>query len=68
MIPDPTEILDMQIDAQIGLIDENGKYPCCYCGARHDPENMFLISANPASPLMCVDCGDAENERIASKV
>lgn len=52
-IPDPTEILERQIDRQIDLVDENDTYPCCVCGRRFHIDEMHFISAHPASPLEC---------------
>jgi len=60
-------LLDLQVEAQMDLIDENGDYPCCYCETRHNPDHMIPVSGNPATPLMCLDCADAMNEQNAAK-
>ena len=64
-IPDPTEILKKQIENQIDLVDNDDTYPCCYCGRRFDYEDMFYVSAHPASPLRCglPDC-NSEKEGL----
>lgn len=57
-IPDPTEILNSNIEAQCDLVDENNTYPCCYCGKRYHIDDMHPISGRPDSPLACFqsDC------------
>lgn len=62
-IPDPIELLEMAEERQFDLIDENGKYPCFFCGRKFFLDEMHPISAHPASPLKCglPDC--KENEK-----
>jgi hypothetical protein len=60
-IPDPTEILERQIDRQFDLVDENNTYPCCKCGRRFFVDEMYAISSHPVSPL---ECGLEECESI----
>lgn len=55
-IPDPTEILDSQIEEQAELIDAEGKHPCARCGVRFPAGEMFEACAHPASPLICGSC------------
>lgn len=52
-IPDPLELMDLRIERQIDLIDENGKYPCFYCGRKFEVDEMISISVDPSSPLGC---------------
>ena len=52
-IPDPTEILESQMEDQFDLVDKDNKYPCYYCGEKFDVDTMHTISAHPASPLEC---------------
>ena len=52
-IPDPLEIIDMQIEAQIDLIDKDGTYPCVICKRRFPYEDMQPISSHPAASLEC---------------
>lgn len=33
-IPDPTEIMERQIESQLDLVDNDMTYPCCYCQKR----------------------------------
>lgn len=61
-IPDPTEILDRQIEDQANLIDGSGEYPCAQCGKRFPAEDMFPASGQPAAPLLGGGCArDAED-------
>jgi len=61
-IPDPIELMDMQMDRQIDLIDRDGTYPCVVCKRRFKVEDMFPISAHPAASLECrkEDCNAKE--------
>lgn len=62
-VPDPTEILESQMERQIDLVDENDTYPCHYCGKRFDMNLMHPVSSSPATPLMCYDCLDEEIDK-----
>ena len=60
-IPDPIEILDQQIENQIGLIDKDGLYPCCECNKKYKPGEMYQASRHPAAPLLCQDCASKDD-------
>ena len=52
-IPDPIELMERRMDAQMDLIDKDGTYPCCICGRRYLVEEMHSISVDPSSSLEC---------------
>lgn len=55
-IPDPTEILENQIENQINSIDEAGRCSCYKCGKKEYMESMLPMTPHPASPLICRGC------------
>ena len=61
-LPDTAEIIEDLIENQIDLIDEDGNYPCYYCGKKTPFEYIVAISPSPYAPGMCLDCADAQNQ------
>ena len=61
-IPDPIEIMDRQIDRELGKLNAQDEYPCAGCGEYGDPESMLPVSSHPASSLVCVDCVSSDDE------
>jgi hypothetical protein len=52
-IPDPLEILDMQIDR---MIEQYVEGQCMRCGKQVGEENLVLASPHPASAAVCLEC------------
>ena len=52
-IPDPVELMENRMEAQIDLIDKDGTYPCVVCGRRYPYEDMHPISVDPSASLEC---------------
>jgi hypothetical protein len=52
-IPDPLEILDMQIDRMIERYVEG---QCMKCGKQIGEGNLVLASPHPAAPAICIEC------------
>ena len=61
-IPDPTELLEQSIERQIDMVDNDGKYPCYYCGRRFLIEDMYPVNNRPDTPLQCLrtDCKESD--------
>ena len=61
-IPDPIELMEDRIDAQTGLVDADGTYPCVECGERKPLETTDWVCMSPMGdgPLMCPGCFDRE--------
>ena len=63
-IPDPIELMESRIDAQMGLVDANDTYPCVECGVRKPLETTDWLCLSPIGdgPLVCSDCVNPHNE------
>ncbi len=57
-IPDPIEIMEMQIDREEAKIDSVGNYPCARCDKRVPVEETHPWGASPSSPGVCGECLD----------
>lgn len=61
-VPDPVELLELQMEREMDRVDADGTYPCALCGRRFKPETMVPLSASPAASLACdrPDCDRTE--------
>ena len=62
-IPDPTEILDMQMEDVMDRYEEG----CCMeCGKKVDYE-LISVSPHPAAPVVCYECLPPEAQKAYDK-
>lgn len=62
-IPDPTELMEMQMEEMIDQYEEG----CCMdCGKKVDYE-LIQVSPHPASPVVCYECLSPESKEAYDK-
>jgi hypothetical protein len=61
-IPDPVELMDARVAAQIDAVTPDGKTSCAACGELTPLEEMHPGGPRPDSAPICGRCLDAEME------
>ena len=59
-IPDPLELMEVRIEAEIDKVDADGKYLCTGCDTKFPVDEMVCMSPTGDGPLACWDCSGIE--------
>lgn len=66
-IPDPIELMESRIEAEIDKVDADGTYLCTGCDTRFPVDEMVCMSPMGDGPLACWDCSGFDDTRQTSQ-
>ena len=55
-IPDPIELLERRIDAEVAKVDAGGLYPCAECGDKVPVDTLTCMTPTGDGPGYCSVC------------